>query len=50
MSDEKACEQTKLTAEEESYRERQLIAAEVVRHLRAAGFTCELCDIKKHSH
>jgi len=48
MSDDKACEPTKLMADEENYRERQRIAAEVVRHLRAAGFTCELCDIKKH--
>jgi len=48
MSEETICEQTKLTAMQEKYRERERIAAEVVRHLRAAGYACELCDIKKH--
>jgi hypothetical protein len=48
MSDEKACEQTKLTAEQKNFQERRRIAAEIVRHLRAAGMACELLDIKTH--
>jgi hypothetical protein len=48
MSDEKACKQTKLQAEQEKHWEQEQLVADLMRHLRAAGIVCELRDIKTH--